>query len=117
VTATNGDLIAFERLNPPVAWSTSEIEKLMHLRTQLGWDFSAIAIELGRTESGVKSKYKYVLNDRLIKAPALPGVRDPVPQQVLAEQARRLTAPARDLTGAVFGDPPSGWSALDRRTA
>jgi len=112
------ELVAFERLNPPVAWSTEEISKLMHLRAQLGWDWCAIAVELGRTESGVKSKYKYVLHERsCAKAPSLPGGREPIPETVLVEQARRLAAAARDLAGAVFGDPPRGFSALDRRSA
>ena len=45
-------------------------------------------------------------------APAEPVV---VPDAVKAEcERRRVTAP-RDLTAAVLGDPPPGFSALDRR--
>jgi len=89
----------------------------MHLRLVEGRSWDEIATALGRTESGVKSKFKYQLHQREVKAPAVPFVREPVPSEVLLEQAKRLTATARDLAGSVFGDPPRGFSALDRRTA
>lgn len=106
---------AFERTTIPQAWSDEEIAKLMRLRLNVGLDWSEIALELGRTESGVKSKFKYVSYLREVKAPSVPFVREPIPAGVLAEQARRLAAPARDLAGAIFRDPPKGFSALDRR--
>jgi hypothetical protein len=46
--------------------------------------------------------------------PSGPAVKAPV--DVNAERDRRLAAPPRDLTGLMFGDPPLGFSALDRRT-
>ena len=108
---------AFERLNPPVPWTGEEVERLFQLRTQLGWDWAAIAVELGRTESGVKSKFKYVAFQKTVQAPSLPGQRDPIPDSVLNEQAKRMAARPRDLTGWVLGDPPRGFSALDKRSA
>lgn len=36
-------------------------------------------------------------------------------EDILAERDRRASAPARNLTGAICGDPPVGFSALDRR--
>lgn len=38
-----------------------------------------------------------------------------VPRAVLAERADRLAAPYRNQVGALMGDPPRGYSALDRR--
>lgn len=38
-----------------------------------------------------------------------------VPDEVIAEAARRAAAP-RSLTGIVMGDPPIGFSALERRS-
>lgn len=35
----------------------------------------------------------------------------------LAERAARRAAPARDLTAALMGDPPVGFSALEREGA
>lgn len=37
------------------------------------------------------------------------------PSDVLREHAERCQAPVRDLTAAYFGDPPVGYSALERR--
>ncbi|MGD9770107.1 MAG: hypothetical protein AB7U62_20920 [Pseudolabrys sp.] len=38
-----------------------------------------------------------------------------VPRAVLTERAARLAAPHRNQVGALMGDPPHGYSALDRR--
>ena len=111
------DLQCFERLTIPQPWPDAEVARLMHLRFVLGWGWGQIAVELGRTESSVKSRFKYEQHSRDVKAPSVPFVREPIPDGVLREQARRLTATARDLAGAVFGDPPRGFSALDRRVA
>jgi hypothetical protein len=110
------DLIAFERPTIPQPWPEPEVERLFHLRSVLGWSWAEIALDMGRTESGVKSKFKYVLNDRIMKSPSVPFVREPVPDQVLREQARRVVAwGERSLTAAICGDPPAGWDARSRK--
>lgn len=38
------------------------------------------------------------------------------PDESIKERDARYTAPASSLAGFVFGDPPKGFSALDRRT-
>jgi hypothetical protein len=38
-----------------------------------------------------------------------------IPHAVAMERAQRQEAGHRDLAGAVFGDPPQGFSALDRK--
>lgn len=38
-----------------------------------------------------------------------------VPQYVMDDRDRRLSFASRDLTAAFFGDPPPGYSALDKR--
>lgn len=35
--------------------------------------------------------------------------------RAVADMLARRSAPPRDLTGALMGDPPRGYSALDRR--
>jgi hypothetical protein len=109
------ELEAFERSTIPQPWPDAEVARLFALRQVEGRDWGEIALALGRTESGVKSKYKYELHSRECRAPSVPYVREPVPSEVLAEQARRLTAWYRSQAGALFGDPPVGCSALDRR--
>lgn len=111
------DLQCFERTTIPQPWPDAEVARLMHLRTGLGWGWAEIASELGRTESGVKSKFKYEQHSRECRVPSVPFVREPTPVEVLREQARRMTAPFRSQAAAAFGDPPFGFSALDRRTA
>lgn len=108
--------LSFERLTTPQPWPDAEVERLFRLRLIEGWDWDAIARELGRTPSGVKSKFKYQQHNQATRAPSVPG-RESVPEGVLKEQARRVVACARDLAGAVFGDPPVGFSALDKRRA
>lgn len=39
-----------------------------------------------------------------------------VPPEVWEDRNRRLMAQPRDLSGALFNDPPIGFSALERRT-
>jgi hypothetical protein len=108
---------SFERLTTPKPWSADELEQLVNLRRQAGLDWSEIAIRLDRTESGVKSKMKYIQYEaeRSAKQPSVPFEREPIPDSVLIDRARRLAASARDLTASICGDPPRGYSALDRR--
>ena len=40
-----------------------------------------------------------------------------VPKSQIEERRARLAAPARDLTASIFGDPPVGYSAWDKRNA
>lgn len=104
---------AFERQTEPQAWMRSEVDRLFTLRQLEGRDWSEIALALGRSESSVKSKYKYEIHSRLTEAPSLPFQREPIPQSVLAEQAKRLVAwGERTLTAAICGDPPIQYSAL-----
>lgn len=108
---------AFERLNPPVAWSTEEVDRLFQLRVVLGWGWDAIARDMGRTESGVKSKFKAVVFLRA-KNSSEPCQNEHVPETVLAEQAKRIVAwGQRSLTAAIMGDPPIQYSSLAKRTA
>jgi hypothetical protein len=106
---------SFERPTKSHLWPDIEVEELMRLRVVEGRDWAEIALALGRTESGVKSKFKYEKFAREIKAPSVPFQREPVPDGVLREQAKRLAASFRSQAGAAFGDPPFGFSALDRR--
>lgn len=111
-----GDLQCFERLTVPQPWLDAEVAKLMHMRLMLGWSWGQIALELGRTESSVKSRFKYETHSREVKAPSVPFVREPVPESVLKEQARRVVAwGERSLTATLMGDPPAQFSSLASR--
>jgi hypothetical protein len=113
---TLSDLTAFERLTPPQPWPDAEVARLFVLRQVEGRDWGEIASLLGRTESGVKSKLKYEIHRQQIRTPSVPYVREPVPEGVLREQARRVVAwGERSLTAALMGDPPPQYSSLARR--
>ncbi len=47
--------------------------------------------------------------------PDKPSTGPAVTREQLAERAMRLAAPCRDIAGMLFGDPPVGYSALERR--
>jgi hypothetical protein len=92
-------------------WTEAEEKRLFELRAE-GKYWREIGAILGRHPNGCESKHKYAL----MKAGFY---RDPpaekAPPHVLREREQRVLAPARDLTGALMGDPPAGFSALDGR--
>lgn len=111
------DQTTFERLTTPQPWPEAEVARLMHLRLELGWGWPEIALELGRTESGVKSKLKYEQFSKEVRSPSIPFVREPIPKTVLAEQSQRIIAwGERSLTASLMGDPPVKFSALGKRS-
>jgi hypothetical protein len=80
--------------------------------------YQLIARKLGRTVCSVT--YRFVSCGPSFSAARAPtmnvagGMR--VSEQALADRAARYDAnQLRDLTAATFGDPPVGFSALDRR--
>lgn len=109
------DLIAFERPTIPQPWLDAEVAELMRLRSELGLCWAEIAAKLRRTESGVKSRFKYEQHSREVRTPSVPFIREPVPDSVLKEQARRVVAwGERSLTAALMGDPAPQYSSLHR---
>jgi len=75
-----------------------------------------IAVILGRSLESVKCKIRYrrVSTIRAEIDEVRPAARALVPPECIAERERRHAAP-RDLTAIFMGDPPKGYSALDRK--
>lgn len=118
-------------------WSREEWEKAKAMLAQ-GFLRETVAAEIGRTLAQLRQKIAWenmspevremkrnrINNWRRAKAALKPApvVRHRVPSPILekappelfVERARRQMA-QRDLTGEFFGDPPPGYSALDRR--
>src|SRR5262249_30704133 len=89
-------------------WTDEEVEHALGLR-KLGFTARQIGLKIGRTELAVSSKFT-----ELSPSSASPKTRW-VNDKVIAAQAERLNAyDRRDLTATVCGDPPPGYSALDR---
>lgn len=77
-----------------------------------------IAAKLDRTISSVQAR-RVAAGPSFLLARHLGArgtVNGRVPLDTLAERdARRIASDERDLTGTLCGDPPKGFSALDRR--
>lgn len=104
---------------PAVPWTNVELRLLSDMRAVgLTWPQIAAALP-GRSPAQCAGRWHHeqmraVAADRKAAGLRQSGGLD-VPQGVLTDRARRQEAPHRDLAGAVFGDPPKGFSALDRR--
>lgn len=98
---------------PPVNWPDEEQTELLRLREVEGLSWDKVAERLKRSQPSVESKYKYLKSKAAREGH--PDVEARVSPEALRERAKRLHAPPRDLTGAFFGDPPVGYSQLDRR--
>lgn len=96
----------------------------------------ALMARLGRSKHSIKERWRWISRteenkaqrreqinlNRRIRSQFGPGATNPrgvsvrgMPEQVIADREARIGAGPRDLTGAFFGDPPRGFSALDRK--
>lgn len=120
-------------------WTHSEIMRL-HLLHSAGKSRKEIATELGMSEERVRGRFNWEVRNRTLRyrgakretisperrerqkietrsphiGPVTAGPRPTA--QALIDRALRYAALPRDLAGAFFGDPPIGFSALERRT-
>ena len=98
-------------------WNEDETNKAQTMKRN-GHTLDEIGKALGRTANAVSRRLSYFnLSVATKKQPHnLTGYSMSVPADVLESREVRLAAPQRDLTGHLFGDPPVGYSALERRT-
>jgi hypothetical protein len=118
-------------------WKSDELKRAVEMR-ESGLLLSEIAVLIGRTEKAVRHKLGYAtfspeqLKQRAARAKeyrALCGLGGgnrvhsngwdkvstrPSDDLIKDRDARQSLRP-RDLTAAFFGDPPVGYSALERR--
>jgi hypothetical protein len=116
-------------------WTKEETETLVRLR-KLSVSFQEIASALNRTRKAVewrwqvihftpdhKERRRQTKNANAYKYRVRPKKQNPLrfvpekmlaPDVVLIERDIRLSAP-RTITAHIFGDPPPGYSALDKR--
>jgi hypothetical protein len=93
---------------------TPETIALLERRLNEGASVGDIAKELGRQRSIVSAKAYYLRNNEKGRPGAGNVCAVNVPPDRWEDRDRRLSAP-QTLTGVMFGDPPIGFSALDRR--
>ncbi len=103
-------------------WTDEETERARKL-LDAGADDATFRAELGRTKGSAKSRVAWIKLKESGRRTTRENRKDPdsrrpermvVPQQLWDEAARRSSAP-NSLTGSFFGDPPQGFSALERR--
>lgn len=101
-------------------WSAEEVAKARRVYLQQVEQgnkpsYAKIAAELGPhfTASMVKCKLRY--SERDVSLPDIDYRRQVPSPESLADRDRRIGARFRDLTAMIMGDPPIGFSALDRR--
>lgn len=94
-------------------WSLKDFETAKRLIAE-GATEEQCQAALGRS---LKACYERVRCGAAVAGPRnkIP-VRVNVPEFVREEAKVRHLAPPRDISGAVFGDPPKGYSALERRS-
>jgi hypothetical protein len=94
-----------------MSWSMKEFQHALRMKRQ-GATCADIALALGRSAVAVEAKLKYCGKARVNVSIAYLIER---PTSAVEEQVKRNAAHHRDLTGAICGDPPVGYSALDRK--
>ena len=115
-------------------WTEEETATLTAMM-RAGFGFDDVAAKLpGRSRQSVKERWRWINRSEEIKQARRdrvnryraehrgepdPGVRRSMPMQhvpadILIDRDTRLLAP-RSITGTICGDPPPGFSALDRK--
>lgn len=101
---------------PKRPWTADEVARLLQMRDVEKRKWTEIDQALGRGHASSAAKYE------LLRAePAPSGIHDTgsrlvMPTRLEIERAARRDAELRrNLTQETFGDPPPGFSALDRR--
>jgi len=119
-------------------WTDEEVEQLKSL-LETNLTDSEIADRLGRTLKAVRMKLDYIRRTPIQRdmdrkrcrtyyrrlRPIKAHIHDNAQviessrpdEETLAERDRRYATPFRDLTGLLLGDPPVGYSAMDRGRA
>ena len=97
-------------------WTEAEVDTLMYLRDDEYLSYADIAKELDISERACQAKHERVTIERRLQRDGRSRATDKCPNKNYID--RELRARARDnqsIGGLTFGDPPPGYSALDKR--
>lgn len=99
-------------------WDEETDITLMRLRDLRRLPWAEIARQIDRTESASRSRYSKIRGGRprvaRVHAEPVPNVRV-TPAQIADRDARMEASWRRSQTQEFFGDPPPGFSCLDRK--
>lgn len=98
-------------------WTAEEWAQAQKLRAS-GSTYPMIAKELGRSPESVMFRFARMRDGQGTKLhldAQIDVVARPTPEMFERRNYRLLAESKRDLTAALFGDPPPGFSALEQR--
>jgi hypothetical protein len=115
-------------------WTEEETAVLREMMAA-GCSYTEMMAKIGRSKHSIKERWRWINHseeerakrrkqinlNRNIRTQFGNGVSPTrlaprvIPEEVTAHRAARIAAGPRDLSGAFFGDPPRGFSALDRK--
>lgn len=98
-------------------WSVADDDRLYRLKFDEKRTVREIALIMKRSVPSIDAKLERMRNGSRRKTHFEPAQRLTVPQRCLDDRDRRYATSHQDLTGAFFGDPLPGFSALDCRGA
>ena len=103
-------------IRPPIRrqWTDEEFARLVHMVEVDHLGFTEIGQRLGRGTSTCYQKYHYANS---VRAQSAHDQQLPRASERAINERDRYNAAlhARDLTATLCGDPPPGYSALDRK--
>lgn len=94
-------------------WTQEQIALVLYLRDDEAMEFEDISAEVGIPATACRSKYDAIKQ----RQRAFRGNVKCPPKNFIDRESRERARDTQTLTAAVFGDPPPGYSALDRRRA
>lgn len=111
-------------------WTEEETEALRAM-VSAGLTYTDIATAIDRTYAAIKSRVRYINISKEVRDTAnakkrarrviktaphkrVDVIRPTIPDEVIRDAMARAMAP-RSITAHFFGDPPQGFSALERR--
>lgn len=105
-------------VTPLRPWTSEEVERGVAMRLDDDMDWDEIAAALGRKSiTTVHDKVSREIAKRERgTGVAVIRVGRLTPDQIETRDRRRAGYDARDFTSSFFGDPPKGFSALDRKS-
>jgi hypothetical protein len=102
-----------------IKWTDEQKQRLLRLRDRHNFGWNEIEAALGIDHAKCRQMHRYIHAQRGTKVYHPAEHRQiNVPNKNLIDRERRLAALSNaSLTALTFGDPPPGFSALDRRRA
>lgn len=94
-----------------------ELSQLMELRDVRDMSFELIVMRLNLSSIQCQNKYWAVTQRKKTEQGIKPEARTAPNKAIIDRERRHRARYMQDITGLAFGDPPPGFSALDKMRA